>query len=95
VFFREHYFPSKSFAALHELFISAYPDEEVTTQTTVNRLVTGKISGHRKCLPVTSVRRARKQLKLRPCRLQAEQQLQQRDTAAGIHCSHWFVVLYA
>jgi hypothetical protein len=38
----------------------------------------------------TSVHRATKQMKLRPYRLQAVHQLQQRDTAARIQYCHWF-----
>jgi hypothetical protein len=88
VFILEHYFASKSFAAIREVFSSAYPDKEVPNKTTIHRLVT--ISGHRKCLYVTGAHRATKQLKLRPYRFQAVHQLQQRDTAAIIQYCHWF-----
>jgi hypothetical protein len=40
VFILEHYFTLKSFAAVCEAFISAYPDKEVPNKTTVHRLVT-------------------------------------------------------
>jgi hypothetical protein len=36
----EHYFTSKSFAAVREAFSSAYPDKEVPNKTTTRRLVT-------------------------------------------------------
>jgi hypothetical protein len=39
VFILEHYFASKSFAAVHEAFSNAYPDKEVPNKTTVHRLV--------------------------------------------------------
>jgi hypothetical protein len=35
----EHYFASKSFAAVLEAFSNAYPDKEVPNKTTVHRLV--------------------------------------------------------
>jgi hypothetical protein len=54
-------------------------------------LADNEISEHGKCLSVTSVHRAIKQLKLRPYRFQAVHQLQQRDTAARIqYYHHWF-----
>jgi hypothetical protein len=40
VFILEHYFASKSFAAVRETFSNAYPDREVPNKTTVHRLVT-------------------------------------------------------
>jgi hypothetical protein len=40
VFILEHYFTSKSFAAVHEAFSNAYPDKGVPNKTTVHRLVT-------------------------------------------------------
>jgi hypothetical protein len=40
VFILEHYFASKSSAAVREAFISAYPDKKVSNKTTVHRLVT-------------------------------------------------------
>jgi hypothetical protein len=40
VFILEHYFASKSFAAVREEFSSAYPDKEVPNKTTIQRLVT-------------------------------------------------------
>jgi hypothetical protein len=40
VFILEHYFTSKSFAAVREAFSNAYPDKEVPNKTTVERLVT-------------------------------------------------------
>jgi hypothetical protein len=40
VFIIEHYFASKSFAAVREAFSNAYPDKEVPNKTTVHRLVT-------------------------------------------------------
>jgi hypothetical protein len=47
VFILEHYFASKSFAAVREAFNNAYPDKEEPNRTTP----TGKtISGHGKCL---------------------------------------------
>jgi hypothetical protein len=39
-FILEHYFASKSFAAIREAFTNAYPDKEVPNKTTVHRLVT-------------------------------------------------------
>jgi hypothetical protein len=39
VFILEHYFASKSFAAVREAFSNAYPDKEVS-KTTTKRLVT-------------------------------------------------------
>jgi hypothetical protein len=76
VFVLEHYFASKSFAALREAFNNA--EKEVPNKTGY------KISEHGKCLSVTSAHRATKQLKLLPYRFQAVYQLQQRDTAARI-----------
>jgi hypothetical protein len=49
-----------------------------------------KISGHRKCLSVTSAHQAAKQLKLRPYQFQAVHQLRERGTAARIQYCHWF-----
>jgi hypothetical protein len=40
VFIPEHYFASKSFAAVREAFINAYPDKEVPNKTTIHVLVT-------------------------------------------------------
>jgi hypothetical protein len=40
MFILEHYFASKSFAAVREAFCSAYPDKEVPNKTTIHRLVT-------------------------------------------------------
>jgi hypothetical protein len=40
VFILEHYFASKSFAAVREDFSSAYPDKEVPNKTTIHRMVT-------------------------------------------------------
>jgi hypothetical protein len=40
VFILEHYFASKSFAAVREAFSNAYPDKEVPNKTTIHRLVT-------------------------------------------------------
>jgi hypothetical protein len=40
VFIPEHYFASKSFAAVREAFSSAYPDKKVPNKTTIHRLVT-------------------------------------------------------
>jgi hypothetical protein len=39
VFILEHYFASKSFAAVREAFSNAYPDNEVPNKT-IHRLVT-------------------------------------------------------
>jgi hypothetical protein len=36
----EHYFASKSFAAVREAFSNAFPDKVVANMTTVHRLVT-------------------------------------------------------
>jgi hypothetical protein len=36
----EHYFASKSFAAVREAFSSAYPGKEVLNKTTIHQLVT-------------------------------------------------------
>jgi hypothetical protein len=38
VFILEHYFASKSFAAVREAFSSAHPDKELPSETTINRL---------------------------------------------------------
>jgi hypothetical protein len=40
VFFLEHYFASKSFAAVRESFSIAYPNKEVPNKITIHRLVT-------------------------------------------------------
>jgi hypothetical protein len=40
VFILEHYFALKSFDAVREGFINAYPDKEVPNKTTIYRLVT-------------------------------------------------------
>jgi hypothetical protein len=40
VFILEHYFASKSFAAVREAFSNAHPDKEVPNKTTIHRLVT-------------------------------------------------------
>jgi hypothetical protein len=40
VFILEHYFVSKSFAAVIEVFSDAYSDKEVPNKTTVHRLET-------------------------------------------------------
>jgi hypothetical protein len=39
VFILEHYFASKSFAAVREAFSNAYSDKEVSNKTTIHRLV--------------------------------------------------------
>jgi len=39
VFILEHYFASKSFAAIREAFNNAYPDSEAPNKTTLHRLV--------------------------------------------------------
>jgi hypothetical protein len=85
VFILEQHFRSKSFAAVHEALSNAYPDKEVLSVA-----ICINISGHRKCLSVTSAPRATKQLKLRPYRFQAVHPLQQRDTSARIQYCHWF-----
>jgi hypothetical protein len=48
----EHCFASKYFAAVREAFSNAYPDKEVPNETTIQTC--NNISGHRKCLSVTS-----------------------------------------
>jgi hypothetical protein len=78
VFILEHYFASKSFSAVRE-GCSNYKEVQNKSIPTGN-----KISGHSKCLPVTSAHRATKQLKLLPYRFQAVRHLQQGDAAAGI-----------
>jgi hypothetical protein len=88
VFILEHYFASKSVAAVREAFSNAYPDKEVMERQ--HKKTGNKISEHRKCLSVTGAYRATRQLKFRPCRFQAMHQLQQRDTAARIQYYHWF-----
>jgi hypothetical protein len=40
VFILEHYFASKSFAAVREAFSNAHPDKEVPNKTIIRRLVT-------------------------------------------------------
>jgi hypothetical protein len=40
VFILEHYFASKSFAAVREAFSNAYPEKEVPNKTTIRPLVT-------------------------------------------------------
>jgi hypothetical protein len=82
VFILEHYFSSKSFAAVRDAFSSAYHDKEVLNKTTPP---TGnKILGHRICLSVTNAHRVTKQLKLWLYWFQVMHQLQQQDTAARI-----------
>jgi hypothetical protein len=54
VFILEHYFASKSFAAVLEAFSNAYPDKIVPSKTTIHRLVTkfrgtGSVSGVGQC----------------------------------------------
>jgi hypothetical protein len=39
VFILEHYFASKSFAAVREAFSNEYPDKGVPNKTTIHRLV--------------------------------------------------------
>jgi hypothetical protein len=89
VFIPEHYFASKSFAAIREAFSNAYPDKEVPNKTTIHRLVT-KFRDTKSVCAVISAHPATKQLKLRPYRFQAVHQLQQRDTAARIQYCYWF-----
>jgi hypothetical protein len=76
LFIQEYHFASKSFVAVCEIFSNAYPDKKGLDKTYNN------VFGHRKCLSVTVAHRATKQLKLRPYRFEAVQQLQQGDTAA-------------
>jgi hypothetical protein len=85
VFILEHYFSSKSFAAVREAFSDAYPDKKLPNKRTVHRL-----AKFRKCLSVTSSHRAIKQLELRPYRFKAVHQLQQWITVARIQYFHWF-----
>jgi hypothetical protein len=40
VFVLEHYFASKSFAAVREAFSNAYPDKKVPNKTTIHRAFT-------------------------------------------------------
>jgi hypothetical protein len=40
VFVLEHYFASKSFAAVREALSKAYPDKEEPNKTTIHQLVT-------------------------------------------------------
>jgi hypothetical protein len=40
VFILEHYFASKSLAAVREAFSNAYPDKKVPIKTSIDRLVT-------------------------------------------------------
>jgi hypothetical protein len=40
VFILEHYFESKSFAAVRVAFTNAYPDSEVPSKTTIHTQVT-------------------------------------------------------
>jgi hypothetical protein len=60
VFILEHYIALNSFSATSEAFSNAYHDKEVSNKTPIGN----NISGHRKCLSVTSVHRATKQLTL-------------------------------
>jgi hypothetical protein len=50
VFILEHYFASKSFAAVREAFSNAYPDTEVPNKTTIHRLVTNFLDTGSYCL---------------------------------------------
>jgi hypothetical protein len=81
VFIFEHYFASKSFAALREVFSNTYPGKNVTNKTTTRQLVT-KFRDIVMCFSVATARRATELLKLRPYRFQSVHQLQQWDTAA-------------
>jgi hypothetical protein len=45
VFILEHYFASKSFAAVPEAFSNVYPDKEVPNKTTIHKLVTFRGTG--------------------------------------------------
>jgi hypothetical protein len=87
MFILEHYFLSKSFAAVREAFSIVYPDKDVPNKTTVHRLVTKFWTQE---VFMASAHRATKQPKLGPYRFQADNQLQQRDTAARIRYCHWF-----
>jgi len=65
----ERVFNFKHFAAVRKTFNSQYPDKNLTSKTTIHRLVT--LTGYRKCLSVTCVHRATQDLKAWPYRLQA------------------------
>jgi hypothetical protein len=54
VFILEPYFKSKSFAAVREAFSNAYSDNEVGYRIRQQYTDCNKISGHMKCLSVTS-----------------------------------------
>jgi hypothetical protein len=88
VFIPKHYFTSKSLAALREAFSNVYPEKNVPNERTTQGLVT-KFWSHRMCF-ATSAYWETKQPKLRPYRIQAVHQLQQRGTAARIQYCHWF-----
>jgi hypothetical protein len=85
VFILEHYCASKSVADFREAFSNAYPDREVTNKTTKHRLVTTFWDTWSVCLWQVLIERRNSWI-LRPYRFQAVHQLQQRDTAARIHC---------
>jgi hypothetical protein len=86
VFILENYFASKSFAAVREAFSNAYPDKEVPNKTTIHQLVT-KFRAQ-EVFVCDKCSSSDKTAILRPCRFQAVQRLQQRDTAARIEYCH-------
>lgn len=63
MFILKRHLVSKSFSAIRETCLNAYPGKEVPNKTIRQRLVT--ISGHTKCLIVTSAHLAIKQPKFR------------------------------
>jgi hypothetical protein len=74
VFILEHYFASKSFAAVCEAFSNAYSDKEVPNKTTLHRLVTtfrdtGNMSDVGQCWQVRRSATLKKHYKLTrlPC----------------------------
>jgi hypothetical protein len=91
VFILEHHFTSKSFVAAGEEFSNTHPDQELPRRQ--QHADCSNISGHRKCLSVTSAHRATEQLRLSPYRFQAVHQLQQKDAAASIQYRHWLSFL--
>jgi hypothetical protein len=47
----EHYFSSKSFAAVHEAFKNAYPTKPVLNITVINHLATNVLGTESICVP--------------------------------------------
>jgi hypothetical protein len=46
----DHYFTSKSFPAVREVYTNVYPDKDVPNKATIVHTTGNNISGHSKCL---------------------------------------------